>query len=1213
MKTLLPLFALVLGLLPTSAAQAAPPANDNKASAEVFSGDSASATVSNAEATKEAGDFANRTLWWKWTAGGHGTLNLDCVNSTAGYLAIAVYLLDGSGTVTGTVTISGSSFSTPPSRTFPVASGTSYLICVGTTATSSSGSGTVKLGLSLNRSTVIGSLPIAHSATMANDSFANRITLTGDVVTALGYTYSATTEPGEPSSAENRSLWWQYRPSQNGRLTITSANSLHAYPKIAVFMGTSINNLRAVRSNGSFSGASLTIPVTAGVDYKISYGTSSSSEVGTAILNLSLNTTADVSSLPTPPVTMENDNFSERVTLTGDSVGAIAYNSSATTETGEPSLAGNRTFWWTYRPSGNGVLSISSHGTDFPYSVISVYLGDTLSGLKGAVYGEALNEVVMNFPVTGGVDYQIAFGTTSSNSSSTGSLVMRLTLNKSGPVGALDPLMTATMANDAFASRMILTGRTVSALGYTLGAAKEALEPAAVGYRTLWYSWTANETGQAVLDFTGSYLNSEAITSWTGGSLSTLAPASLYQLGGYLLGMQVTKGVTYHLCLGHSRSDRAGYFVMTITGPEFVPTAPLFTEKPQSKWVGIGSTLNLTSMTNDGSASYQWRQDTKAIVGQMSAGLSRPITTLAQAGVYDVTATNGIGSTGSEAAHVGVHSVVAPVPGVAEGGKVTLSITAQAPGGVRYRWRRNGVQLTDGKVGTRTIAGAGTAKVTITGLTLADAGAYTCELRMNDPKNAGADIVGISGTSMVNVVQKPVVADMVVPTAAVSRSFSWQLEATHSPTGYIISGLPSGLTANLVTGLITGIPNAKGQPKVRVSAKNAAGTGPVKEFILNIGELTPGLAGTYAGLVERHEILNASLGGTITATITSSGMISGTLKLGTASYTLKSRAMVPLSGDPTATMTIALSRTQSATLTLTFDVGNGILDGVLVSGEESMQMEARLNTWSKTNLPTGWAGTYNVMIETPSDLPNIGDLPRGMGYMQLSISSTTGAVKVTGMTGDGASFTGAAILWANGSVPVHSLLYSNKGSIRGLPIINVTVDTADNFVTGNLDWQKTGPASAADRVYRDGFEVVTLDLDGSKWVKPAAGTMLFGWPNMAGNARVEFSEGGIGGVSQADSVSQTFQITTANTTKFATATTGNPCVVTMTLNMTTGHFTGSFKLKDPKPGSTATVPRTVNYAGILMSHLEEGFGWFKLPGMTSTAPTEAGLVHLKRP
>lgn len=79
----LTILSLALAHLITITAQAIPPANHNKASAAVHSVDTAAISTTNVEATKEASDFANRTLWWKWKAGGHGTLNLDCVNSTA--------------------------------------------------------------------------------------------------------------------------------------------------------------------------------------------------------------------------------------------------------------------------------------------------------------------------------------------------------------------------------------------------------------------------------------------------------------------------------------------------------------------------------------------------------------------------------------------------------------------------------------------------------------------------------------------------------------------------------------------------------------------------------------------------------------------------------------------------------------------------------------------------------------------------------------------------------------------------------------------------------------------------------------------------------------------------------------------------------------------------------------------------------------------------
>jgi hypothetical protein len=1217
MKTPTSVLALLLAcLFPSASLLAAPPANDNKASAATITGESAAVSVNSTEATAEAGDFANRTVWWKWVAPASGRLLLDTVNSPAKFLRLKVFLQESPGVAGGVVATAESSQSTSdPSLSFPVAQGTSYLIGVGNQYTSSGDVGVVNLALNLNTSDPVGSLPFAGPATMANDAFASRISLTGETPSALAYNASATREAGEPATG-NTTFWWTYRPAANGRLTISSQGSSSLHKTVNVFLGTNIAALRLVDSHSpslSSDAVNFSFPVTKDTDYQISFGTTSST-TGTMVLSLNLDTSSDVSSLNIPhPATMANDNFANRLLLTGSDVGAIAYNPSATNEAGEPTLSGGRTFWWTYRPAATGRLTISSQGTDSFHKAVAVYFGTSLGGLRAVSYDApnlSSEHVNLTIPVTANTDYQISFGT---QTSSTGSLVVAFTLDADADVSSLNIPLPATNGNDNFANRVTLPGNTVSAIGYNIEATREALEPVNTAERTIWWSWTSQNTGVAVIDFVGSsFLSRLYVSVWTGSSLSALSQTSLSASGTYVT-MPVSAGTTYHVAVGSTSTSYGGSVVMTVTGAEAVPEAPNFTLQPQSKWVGIGSTLNLTSTTDDASATYQWQQDGNSVSGGMSAALARPITGLTQAGVYHVVATNEIDSTESDPAHVGVFSSVTPVPAVAEGGKVTLSLTAQAPGGVRYRWRRNGGELTDGKVGIRTIAGATTAKLTITGLSITDEGAYTCELRMDDPINVGADIIGISGSSTVNVLQKPVVTDVAVPPVAVSRSFTWQLAASHSPSGFIISGLPSGLTANLVTGLVTGIPNAKGQAKVKVSAKNAAGTGAVKEFILNITELTTGLAGTYSGIVDRHDGLNASLGGTITATITTSGTLSGSLKLGAASYTLKSRAIVPVSGDPVATMTIALSRTKSATLTLTFDVGNGILDGELVSGAELVQMEARQNTWSKTNLSTGWADTYNVMIETPSGHPNISDLPRGMGYMQLIVSSTTGAVKVTGMTGDGTAFTGSSILWANGSLPVHSLLYSNKGSIRGLPMINVTVDTADNFVSGNLDWQKTGPASASDRLYRDGFGVVSLDLDGSKWVKPDKGSVVFGWPNLAGNARVEFSEGGIEGVSQADSVSQTFQITTANTTKFATATTGNPCLVTMKLNTATGHFSGSFKLKDPKPGSTASLARTVTYSGILMSHLEEGFGWFKLPGLITTAPTEVGFVHLKQP
>lgn len=1223
MKTILPL--IFLSMLPASL-KAAPPANDNKAGAEVLTGTSAATGADTTQATSEAGDFANRTVWWKWVAPASGRLLLDTVNSPAKFLRIKVFIQETAGVAGGVVATAESSVSTSdPSLSFPVSQGTAYLIGAGNQFTTTGDAGVINLALSLNTADPVGSLQFASTATMSNDAFANRISLPGETPNALAYNASASREAGEPSTG-NTTFWWTYRPPSNGRLTISSQGSLALHKSVNVFLGTNIAALRLVDSHSpslSSDPVNFTFPVTKDTDYQISFGTTSST-TGTMVLSLNLNTSSDVSSLIIPnPATMANDNFANRILLTGNAVGAIAYNSSATNEAGEPTTSGTRTFWWTYRPAVTGRLTISSQGTDVFHKAAAVYFGSTVGGLRLVSYQQpslSSEHINLIIPVTANTDYHISFGT---QTSSVGSVVLGLSLDTAADVSSLNIPLPATNSNDNFANRVVLPGNTVSAIGYNLGATREALEPVDTKERTLWWSWTSENSGQVVLDFVGSsFLTRMNLSVWTGTALASLNGVGLTG-GSTFVTFFATAGVTYHVAVGSISTSYGGSVVMTVTGAEPVPGVPNFTLQPVSKWVGIGSTLSLTSNTDDASAVSQWRRGESDITGATDKNLNLSITALAQSGVYDVTATNVTGTSYSDVANVGVFGGIAPAVTVTEGGKLTLALTAQAPGGVRYLWRRNGDNLSDGKVGARTIAGAGAAQLVITGITAADAGAYTCELRMDDPLNIGSDVVGYSGVSTLNVLQKPVVADLEVPSAAVSRAFTWQLAASQSPTGFIVSGLPSGLTVNLVSGLITGIPNVKGQAKVKVSAKNAVGTGAVKEFLLNVDVLTPGLAGSYTGLVARHDEI-ALLGGTIATTVTTTGALTGTLKLGPTSYSFKGRVMVPESGDPVAITSVALSRTSTAQLTLSFQPDNSIIypessafSAELESGVYTAQVQGRRLPWSKTYLPTKWAGAYNVLIQTNPNLSNIDELPLGMGYMQMTVNATSGLVSVTGRAGDGTAFTGSYTLWNNGKLPLYCLLYGNKGHLIGLPEILGSIIPEQGLVMGSLDWLKTGPASTTDRLYSSGFDVVGLTLDGTIWVKPAAGTMLFGLPNQANNARVEFSEAGIEDVAQATSVSQTFQITSTHTTKFATATTGNPCLVTMTLNTTTGLFTGTFKLSDLKPGSTTVkVPRTVSYSGILMNHLQEGFGWFQLPGLSATstpAPTLTGLVRLKRP
>ena len=129
----------------------APPANDNLAAAATLTGSSISASGTNVNATKEAGepnhggDAGGKSVWWNWTAPSSGNVVIDTNGSSFDTL-LGVYT--GSA-VNALTTIAGDNNSGPnlTSRvTFAVTAGVVYRIAVDGT---SGASGTIQLNLVL--------------------------------------------------------------------------------------------------------------------------------------------------------------------------------------------------------------------------------------------------------------------------------------------------------------------------------------------------------------------------------------------------------------------------------------------------------------------------------------------------------------------------------------------------------------------------------------------------------------------------------------------------------------------------------------------------------------------------------------------------------------------------------------------------------------------------------------------------------------------------------------------------------------------------------------------------------------------------------------------------------------------------------------------------------------------------------------------------------
>ena len=154
--------------------------------------------------------------------------------------------------------------------------GNTYQLCVGSLGDPQySTKGSIVMSLNMNTSFDPYSFsPIQHPASVANDNFANAITLTGMNVSAMGYNVEATSE-GFENGAQSvygfGNLWWKWRAPTSGETFVSAVGSTtdttlsiwtldgSNLPRSGVAAGNNVN--------GSFTAQS-------GVDYYISMGSS---------------------------------------------------------------------------------------------------------------------------------------------------------------------------------------------------------------------------------------------------------------------------------------------------------------------------------------------------------------------------------------------------------------------------------------------------------------------------------------------------------------------------------------------------------------------------------------------------------------------------------------------------------------------------------------------------------------------------------------------------------------------------------------------------------------------------------------------------------------------------------------------------------------------------------------------------------------------------
>ena len=348
-----------------------------------------------------------------------------------------------------------------------------------------------------------------------NNNFSKATILDSTTSSVTGSNRRADAEPGEPKHAGvggGNTVWWQWVATSNGTVTFDTRGS-DFDTVLAVYTGTSVTGLTEVAANDDVAGNDTTSTVsfnaTAGTAYSIVVDGFSSS-VGDVVLNL--DETAGTVGAPA------NDDFSNAVVLIGNSASTTEPETSgATKETNEPDHAANpggRSVWYQWQATDTGMLTLSTLGSAFD-TLLAVYTGNSVDNLTEVAANDdsAFGGTVSRLEtlVTQGTTYHIAVdGYAGAN----GALSLHL-----------DFVATAAApTNDDFADAIILTGLPIATTGSNLGATVQTNEPlhaGNIGGRSVWWRWTAPDTGPVTVDTANSDFDT-LLAIYQGTSLTNL-------------------------------------------------------------------------------------------------------------------------------------------------------------------------------------------------------------------------------------------------------------------------------------------------------------------------------------------------------------------------------------------------------------------------------------------------------------------------------------------------------------------------------------------------------------------------------------------------------------------------------------------------------------------------------------------------------------------
>jgi CSLREA domain-containing protein len=500
-----------------------PPANDDFANATPISGTTGETTGTNVGATEQTGEPLNlfyadvttgKTVWWTWTAPESGTYTFDALTGSSFLPVIGIFT---GSSVDALTEVDSSNIGRV---TFTATGGTTYGIQIG----SANGD-------------AVGSIDMVWNESPSNDNFANAATMSRDTGSIDGSNVGATREPGEPGEF-TKTVWYAWTPLVDGTAVVSLDSSFAA--DMVVYTGDSFDTLV---SAGSDSGTtpSVQLSVTAGTTYYVQIGLGSvDATAGPFTLSWTLGPT--------------NDDFVNRIQLSGASGSTTGTNVGATTEPSEPlaltAATTGKTVWWEWTAPSTGTFEFDTVGTGFD-TVLGIFRGSTeFDGMVEVASNDDISDGDMasraGFQAVEGTTYYIQVGSFEGLAS-----------------GPIDLNWNPGPANDFWANAQPLGSDSGELSGDATNASREPGEPDQTEgglTGTVWYSYTPTTDGTATINTSADF--DSALAVYTGDSFDslTLVPgASNYDSFSPTVTFDVTGGQTYWVQVG-AYDDTAGPF-----------------------------------------------------------------------------------------------------------------------------------------------------------------------------------------------------------------------------------------------------------------------------------------------------------------------------------------------------------------------------------------------------------------------------------------------------------------------------------------------------------------------------------------------------------------------------------------------------------------------------------------------------------------------------